>query len=88
MTRWWDDLDDEDRDLPQPVDLDYDQDSETIDCPFCGEPIHEDTPRCPHCGMWVEDLSPAWQRSLGWFWPVMVALLVAVILVYWLGLGR
>jgi len=38
--------------------------------------------------MWVEDLSPAWQRSLGWFWPVMVAMLVAVILVYWLGLGR
>jgi len=88
MARWLDNNDDDDRDLPQPMDLDDGEEAEMVDCAFCGAPMHDDAPRCPRCGMWVEDVSPAWQRSRGWFWPLMVALLVALILVFWLGLGR
>lgn len=28
---------------------DYDADSATIDCPFCGVEIYEESERCPHC---------------------------------------
>jgi uncharacterized paraquat-inducible protein A len=26
-----------------------DDDEPTIACPYCGEQVHEDSPRCPHC---------------------------------------
>lgn len=81
------DFDPDDRDAPQEIDLDHDDDASTADCPFCGQPVVEDTPRCPHCGQWVV-FSEADKRSRGWFWPVMVAILVAVVLVLWHGLGR
>jgi len=62
--------------------------SDTTECAVCGHTIFEDAPRCPHCGHWLFEDSPAARRSRGWFWPTMVALLVAVILVLWHGLGR
>lgn len=85
----WSEEDDE-RDLPQAMDLEEDDDGDyVVDCLYCGQPIHEDAPRCPHCGQWQDaEHSPATRRAGGWFWPVMVALLVAVILVMWMGLGR
>ncbi len=89
MALWHDEFDeDELRDLPQDIDLDDsdNEDNAFIDCPSCGTPIHEDSPRCPRCGTWVEDESAAWHRSRGWFWPSMVALLILAILVVWHGL--
>jgi hypothetical protein len=83
------DYDDDDRDAPQEMDLEgFGDESYTIDCPGCGSSIHEDAPRCIHCGYWLIDDSPAGLRAQGWFWPAMVALLIAVILVMWHGLGR
>ena len=74
-------------DMPQDVDLVYDDgDEDTVDCPSCGRSVYEDADLCPHCGQWLLGDSPAAKRSHGWFWPVMVALLIAVILVMWHGL--
>ena len=88
MTKWIDEFDD-DNDLPQEIDLDDDDENGTVNCPACGRLIHEEAPRCPYCGEWViDDLTPAEERSRGWFWPVMVALLVGLILVVWHGFGR
>ena len=28
-------------------------DDDTIPCPYCREPIHEDAQRCPHCGEYI-----------------------------------
>jgi hypothetical protein len=81
----------DDRDAPQEIDLNQDGDETdeyTIDCPYCGQTIHEDTILCPYCDQFIIEDSPAAQRSQGWFWPVMVVLLVAVILVVWHGLAR
>jgi len=78
----------DDRDAPQAIDLQEDNDDDTVNCPSCGRVIHEDAPRCPYCGQWVFDDTPAARRSRGWFWPLMIALLVAVILVIWHRLGR
>ncbi len=77
------DWDEDDRDLPQPIDLDDDGD-DTIDCPHCGRSVYEDAAQCPYCGQWIEgELSPAARRARGWFWPIMVSLAVAIILVLW-----
>jgi len=81
------DFDTDDIDAPQDIDLEYGRGEEyDIDCPACGKPIHEDADLCPHCGQWMFTESPAAQRSRKWFWPVMVAVLIALILVMWHGL--
>ncbi|HOA72922.1 MAG TPA: protein NinF [Phycisphaerae bacterium] len=90
------DYDPTDPDAPQPGDVDpsddfddgYDDDDadEAISCAGCGRRLHVLAAVCPHCGEWVLDDSPAARRSRGWFWPIMVALLIAVILVLWSGL--
>ncbi len=37
-----------------------DDDDATTPCPYCGQPIYEDAPRCPHCERYVsaEDAPP------------------------------
>lgn len=38
-----------------------DEDDDTIPCPYCRQPIHEDSERCPHCEEYIsrEDAPPA-----------------------------
>ncbi len=49
----------------------WDEDEEsTIPCPYCGEEVHEDSQRCPHCEQYIsqEDAPPArrpWWLILG-----------------------
>jgi len=77
----------DDSDMPQDFDLAYgDDDRDVIDCPSCGKAVYEGADLCPHCGQWILEDSPAFERSQGWFWPIMVAILIAVILVMWFGL--
>ncbi|HSW46122.1 MAG TPA: hypothetical protein VLM89_11195 [Phycisphaerae bacterium] len=81
--------DEDDRDAPQAIDLEGDDEEDLVECPRCGRSFYAEAPRCPGCGYWVEDnVSPAASRSRGWFWPIMVAVLVAVILVLWHGMGH
>lgn len=89
MPQWYDD----DRDLPQDIDLDdssYDDDEvdDTFLCPTCGRELYHGLVKCPYCGEWVTRESVAAERSRGWFWPTVIAILIAVILVMWSGLGR
>jgi uncharacterized protein (DUF983 family) len=59
--------DDDDDDGWDDDDLDSEADDPaTIPCPFCGDEIYDDTPRCPACGRYLsaEDQAaggkPAW----------------------------
>jgi len=53
MTRQtWDDEDDWDESGEvgdDSFDQDTDDDTATIPCPYCGNEVHEDSPRCPSC---------------------------------------
>ena len=89
----YDDYDPDDPDGVLPVDLEADDASDDADdttpCPACGALLPWDVPRCYACGTWFPQGSAgstAAGRARGWFWPVMVAVLVAVILVMWHGL--
>jgi hypothetical protein len=59
----WDDEDAWDGDAPEDfADEESNGDDEpTIPCPYCGQDIHEDSPRCPHCENYLsqEDSPPA-----------------------------
>ena len=39
---------------------DPDDESETVPCPYCRRPIHEDAERCPYCEQYIsaEDAPP------------------------------
>jgi len=75
-------------DEPGDDDLDEEAGSEMVECSSCGRPVYEDAEKCPHCGDWITAGGEAARRAQGWFWPVVVALLIAVVLVVWHGLGR
>jgi len=78
----------DDRDDPQPEDIEeLDRELGFERCTSCGRAVYEGTPKCPYCGQWLLEDSDAARRSRGWLWPIMVALLLAVILVLWHGLG-
>ena len=86
---------DEALDDPQELDLqwaraqDESDVDDTVACSHCGHEMHWSAPKCPSCGQWVSDgYSVAAARSRRWGWAMVVAILVAVILVIWHGLGR
>ncbi len=65
-----------------------DAESETVACPVCRRSVYEDAEKCPHCGEWITPASTAEHRSRTWRWPVLIALLIVMILVAWVGLRR
>jgi hypothetical protein len=55
-----------------------DEEESTVPCPYCKEEIHEDSPRCPHCGNYIseEDVPPT--RKPWWILVGVVLCLYAV----------
>ena len=55
-----------------------DEEEATVACPYCREPIHEDSPRCPHCERYLseEDAPPG--RKPWWILVGALACLYAV----------
>jgi len=43
----------DEREEIDPEDQGWDFDAETVACPYCGKPIAEDSPMCPHCRSFV-----------------------------------
>jgi predicted nucleic acid-binding Zn ribbon protein len=84
----------DDRDDPQPEDIedldrdDDDDEDEGRRCPACGQYVYAGVPKCSHCGEWIMEDTPAGRRAQTWLWPTVVALLIAIMLVMWHGLGR
>ena len=57
----WDEEDDWDAE-------DVDDGDSTIPCPYCGNEVHEDSPRCPSCENYLslEDAPPTATRKPWW----------------------
>ncbi len=61
----------------------YGTDDDTIPCPYCRRPIHEDSQRCPHCENYIseEDAPPSprpWWFIVGMILALLTALMWAL----------
>lgn len=77
----WDADDDAWDEEDQWIDEEADDEEEepTVACPYCREPIHEDSQRCPHCGSYIsrED-APAGGKP----WWLIVGVAVSLYVVF------
>lgn len=55
-----------------------DDEAALIPCPECGQPVDDDSPRCPACGHWITEEDAAARRPL---WVVVTALLCLAVAV-------
>jgi predicted nucleic acid-binding Zn ribbon protein len=61
-----------------------DDDEPTVACPYCGEEIHEDSPRCPHCENYLsQEDAPATATNKPW-WFLLGAGLGLLVFLRWL----
>jgi hypothetical protein len=59
-----------------------DGDDATVPCPYCGQEMYEDSPRCPHCGHYIsdEDTPP---RRMPW-WIIIGVVLCLCVIALWI----
>lgn len=75
VNRDWDDDSDDDFD----VDAVDDEGEPTVPCPYCGEEIHEDSQRCPHCEQYVSDVDAPPRKKPWW---IIIGVVVCLYIVY------
>lgn len=69
-----------DKDLPDPSDMDDEDELPTMPCPYCKKPVHEESEICPHCGTYISE-EDAPHPLPAWMW-IGIALLALVGLLY------
>ncbi|MBN1343499.1 MAG: hypothetical protein JXQ73_12500 [Phycisphaerae bacterium] len=70
-----------DKELPQDDDLPRDDDQvEMVRCPHCGKLIYDETVKCPHCEQWIIDNPKNEYMRSKWFWPIIIATTLVMIL--------
>lgn len=83
----WDDEDEwgeGEEDFAEEDTVGYDDDEPTIACPYCGEDIHEDSPRCPHCENYLsQENTPTTMTNKPW-WFLLGAGLGLLVFLRWL----
>ena len=75
----------EDDDGAEPADAEWTPDDEdedeTVPCPHCQDPVHDQAERCPNCGWYIseEDAPPARRPT----WLVIGFILVLTVALLW-----
>jgi len=52
-----------------------------VRCPHCGGSVLDETLKCPRCGEWIIDRPANEAGRSPWFWPIVIAIGAAMILV-------
>jgi hypothetical protein len=75
--------------MPRRTTEDWDEDGpeeeeETMPCPYCKRPIHEDAQRCPYCENWIseEDVEASPEGKPTWI--VLTALVCLLLVILWI----
>jgi hypothetical protein len=79
---WDEDYDAESEDDYDPANEEQDDEEPTVPCPYCRQPIHEDSLRCPYCEKYLseEDAPPATRP----WWIIAGFVLCFVVIYLWL----
>ena len=72
----------DDREWPEPTNIDEVANDDTTPCPFCQAAVYEDSERCPHCGNYLF-AKPAGPRGKPW-WIIAGVVLSLIVVIYWL----
>jgi uncharacterized Zn-finger protein len=71
--------DDPDADFDHGEDWEEAEGDDLIDCPYCGEEIHEYAERCPHCEKYIsQEDAPSANKS----WWIVLGVVLALLAVY------
>lgn len=57
---------------------DFDDEADTIPCPFCRREIYEDAERCPYCDKYISDEDAPHARKPWWLILGVIACLYAM----------
>jgi hypothetical protein len=82
MKENWDDEDStpyDDAPYDDADERDFDDEEPTIDCPYCGREIHEESQRCPHCENYISAEDAPRSRKPWW---IIVGVLLCFYVVY------
>jgi hypothetical protein len=60
---------------------DDDETFDTVPCPYCREPIHEDFVRCPHCENYISTADGPRLKVQPWW--IIVGVAVCLLIVAW-----
>ena len=73
--------DEEDSEAPQEDDLTDDADDETltVPCPHCRQPVPDFADRCPYCGDWIVQSAGPSGRHRPWFIALVILALLIVL---------
>ena len=66
-----------DWEYPEP-DTETDE-TETIDCPACHQPVYDDAEQCPYCGDYITVSTSPWAGRPWWWIAIGLLGLIAVI---------
>jgi hypothetical protein len=70
------------RDWDEDEDSEYDEDDEpTVPCPYCGQEMFEDSPRCPACDRYISAEDSAGPRKP--LWVVLTAVVCLAMALMW-----
>jgi hypothetical protein len=56
-----------------------DDEDETVPCPHCAEPVHDQAERCPTCGWYISEEDARPSRRPGW---IILGITLAAVAVY------
>jgi len=78
-------FDDDDRELPDPSDMDPEDDEVDVGdpCPNCKKIVYEDAERCPHCGQYIAREDAAEGKPPWILVGAAVCLLVVILVWMW-----
>jgi hypothetical protein len=79
MTHSDDEDDDAYREDPGPEDADWDDETDTVPCPYCQKQIAGESEWCPHCGKYISQEGLPSDRKPIWLIAAVVILLLIIL---------
>jgi len=78
---WEDDPDDDWNGDDEEEYVPEEDDDDTVPCPHCQAPIHEESEQCPHCGKYISEEDTPSHKP---WWIVLGAILCLVVVYLWI----
>ncbi|MGE5610595.1 MAG: zinc ribbon domain-containing protein [Bacillota bacterium] len=69
----------DEREMPDESDMDGEEETPGVACPYCGKFVYEEAEVCPHCGSYIVR-EEGGRRRLGLRWGLVLLVVGAIVL--------